>query len=81
MPSAVIVINSEIGRESEVFEKLVGFSEVECAYIVFGVYDIVAKCNAVDMEALEELISERIRRVSSVRSTLTLIVSREICKE
>jgi DNA-binding Lrp family transcriptional regulator len=80
MPSAVIVINSEIGRESGILEELMRFSEVENAYIVYGVYDVIAKCNAVDMEALEELISERIRKVPGVRSTLTLVVSKEFKK-
>lgn len=77
MPGAMVIINTDIGCESRVLEELARMSEVESAYIVFGVYDIMAKVNAVDMDALEELISERVRNIKGIRSTLTLFINRE----
>jgi DNA-binding Lrp family transcriptional regulator len=38
------------------------------------VYDIVAKVEAETWEKLEEVITSKLRRVNSVRSTLTMMV-------
>ncbi|UCD73187.1 MAG: Lrp/AsnC ligand binding domain-containing protein [Candidatus Bathyarchaeota archaeon] len=40
----------------------------------YGVYDIIAKVKAEDMNKLKETITWRIRRLDKVRSTLTMIV-------
>lgn len=77
MPSALIIINTDIGRESTVVESLDKMKEVDFAYIVYGVYDIVAKVTASDMDILESVISDKVRRIEGVRSTLTLVISGE----
>ena len=74
MPTALILVNTEIGGEEEVFESLSKTSGVKEAYIVYGVYDIVAKVEAPTMDELKEIIAARIRRLPKVRSTLTMIV-------
>lgn len=43
-------------------------------YVVYGVYDIVAKVEADTMEKVKETITWNIRRLDKVRSTLTMIV-------
>ena len=43
-------------------------------YVVYGVYDIVAKIEADTMEKVKETITWKIRRLEKVRSTLTMIV-------
>ena len=79
MPAAIILINAEIGKESEVLQELCKLAEVERAYLVYGVYDVVAMVKAETMETLEDSITERVRKLKGIRSTLTLIVSRQ-CK-
>ena len=71
---AFILISTEMGSERKVLEELRKISEVSEAYIVYGVYDIVAKVQAPSTEALKEIISNRIRKLSKVRSTLTMVV-------
>ncbi|MHA2239309.1 MAG: Lrp/AsnC ligand binding domain-containing protein, partial [Candidatus Hodarchaeales archaeon] len=44
------------------------------AWIVYGVYDIVAKIEADSMDKLKEIITTNIRGLENVRSTLTMIV-------
>jgi len=44
---------------------------------VYGVYDIVAKVEADTIGKLKEVIASKVRRVSGVRSTLTMIVVQE----
>lgn len=74
MPIAFVLINTEIGSESEVLKVLKGVEGVEEAYSVYGVYDIVAKIRADTMDKLKDVVTWRIRRLDKVRSTLTMIV-------
>ena len=74
MPTAIILINTEIGAEEEVFNQLAQIPNIHEAYIVYGVYDIVAKVEAEDMDKLKEVIAAKIRKLPKVRSTLTMIV-------
>jgi DNA-binding Lrp family transcriptional regulator len=74
MPMAFILINSEIGGEESVLNSLRDLEGVEEAYIVYGVYDIIAKIREDTMERLKELITWKIRRLEKVRSTLTMII-------
>lgn len=77
MTLAFVLINTELGAEDEVRKKLLEISEVEEAYTVYGVYDIIAKLKADSMERIKEIITWKIRRMDKVRSTLTMIVMEE----
>jgi len=79
MPKAIVLINAEIGKENEILQELCKLPEVERALLVYGVYDLVANLEADTMEKLEDAITLKIRRIAGIRSTLTLIVSRQ-CK-
>jgi len=74
MPEAIVLINTEIGTEEEVLNTLGSIEGITEAYIVYGVYDIVAKVRAASTEALKEIISSKIRKIPKVRSTLTMII-------
>ncbi|MFA5312700.1 MAG: Lrp/AsnC ligand binding domain-containing protein [Methanomassiliicoccales archaeon] len=75
MQSAIVIINADIGKEASVHDSLGALKEVDFAYVVYGVYDIVAKVTSPDMDTLENLIYEKIRKIDGVRTTLTLIIS------
>jgi DNA-binding Lrp family transcriptional regulator len=74
MPTAFVLINTEIGSESDVLKDLKHVEGVEEASAVYGVYDIVARVKADTMDKLKEIVTWRIRRLDKVRSTLTMIV-------
>jgi len=76
-PIAFVLINTEIGSESEVLKVLKKVNGVKEAYSVYGVYDIIAKVQAETMDKLKELVTWQIRRLDKVRSTLTMIVTEE----
>jgi DNA-binding Lrp family transcriptional regulator len=75
MAEAYLLINTEIGSENEVLKNLGSISEVKEAYMVYGVYDILAHVETETMEELNIVISRRIRRMEKVRSTITMIVT------
>ena len=74
MPIAFVLINAEIGSESEVLAELKKVEGVDEAYSVYGVYDVIAKVKADSMDKLKDIVTWRIRRLNKVRSTLTMIV-------
>ena len=77
MPIAFVLINTEIGSESEVLSALKKIDAVKEAYMVYGVYDVVAKVKANTMDKLKEIVTWHVRRLDKVRSTLTMIVIEE----
>lgn len=74
MPIAFVLINAEIGSESEVLAELKKVEGVDEAYSVYGVYDVIAKVKADSMDKLKDIVTWRVRRLNKVRSTLTMIV-------
>jgi DNA-binding Lrp family transcriptional regulator len=74
MPVAFVLINAEIGSEDEVVTELRKIANVKESYVVYGVYDIVAKVEGESMDKLKEIVTWKIRRLDRVRSTLTMIV-------
>jgi len=71
---AFVLINADLGAEEELVRELRNTENVKEVYVVYGVYDIVAKVEADTMEKVKETITWKIRRLDKVRSTLTMIV-------
>ena len=69
-----VLINCAIGSEKHIISKLNNLSGVEEVSEVNGVYDIIVKVNSDSIDKLKETITTGIRRIDTVRSTLTLIV-------
>lgn len=77
MPKAFVLINVESGAEEEVLGELKKIEDVEEAFFSYGVYDIITKIKADSMEKLKDMVTRKIRSISKVRSTLTLIMMEE----
>lgn len=71
---AFVLINADLGAEEELVRQLKNTENVKEVYVVYGVYDIVAKVEADSMDKVKETITWKIRRLEKVRSTLTMIV-------
>ena len=74
MSTAFVLINTDLGEGSEVFDALKEIREVKEVFGVYGVYDYVVKLEADTMQNLKDTITTKIRRLNHVRSTLTMIV-------
>lgn len=74
MTMAYVLINADLGAEEQLVKELKGIENVREVYVVYGVYDIVAKIQGDTMEKVKETITWKIRRLEKVRSTLTMIV-------
>ena len=77
MPTAYILLNTEIGAENQVLKALKTIEGVEEAHSLWGVYDIIAHVTAESMEKLKFIISERIEKVGKINSKLTMLVTEQ----
>ena len=77
MVQAYIVFKVNSGSEREACEKIASFEEVLGASIIYGEYDVIAKVSVPDLQGLESLLAEKMRKVPSVLLTSTMIVARE----
>jgi len=78
MPIAYILLNSELGTDTNIIDQLKKIFEEEQVQSfeiqgVYGVYDIVVKVSSED-EKLRKIITNKIRRIAQVQSTLTMMV-------
>ena len=64
-----------IGQEQASKDKIAKIVGVTKAELVYGVYDIVATIEHEDLSKLKDIITNKVRRVEDVRSTLILIVA------
>ena len=79
LPTSYILINSELGTDESIIEKIKGILAGESAIQyeiqgVYGVYDIVLKLSSDDIDTLRSTITNKIRKITSVQSTLTMMV-------
>jgi DNA-binding Lrp family transcriptional regulator len=72
--NAFILISTELGSETDVMKELKKIDETKEAHKVYGVYDIIARIEADNMENLKDVISLKVRRISMIRSTLTMMI-------
>ena len=82
MPTAYVLLNSDLGSDesivNEVKEILAAESKVNYEVQgVYGVYDIILKISADNAEELRSIITNKIRKISKVQSTLTMMVIEE----
>jgi len=74
---AYVLFKVGSGTEREVCKKISDYDEVLVTGIIYGEYDVIAKISVTDMQALEEFLSVKIRKVPSVLVTSTMIIARE----
>ncbi len=82
MPTSYILINSDLGTDESTITKLkkILANEKETQYEiqgVYGVFDIVLKLSSGDVNNLRSTITNKIRKITSVQSTLTMMVIEE----
>ena len=79
MPTSYILINSDLGADETIIknikESLADEKDVQYKIKgVYGVYDIVLKLTSENADTLRSTITNKIRKIISVQSTLTMMV-------
>ncbi|MBI5145864.1 MAG: Lrp/AsnC ligand binding domain-containing protein [Thaumarchaeota archaeon] len=69
-----VLLNCDLGAEEYLLEELKQIPEVKNAYITFGAYDLIIEIHAKSQDEFDKTVSNKIRRLSRVMSTMTLKV-------
>ena len=82
MSTSYILINSDLGTDESIIAKIkeILADKKDIQYEiqgVYGVYDIVLKLSSDDIDTLRSTITNKIRKITSVESTLTMMVIEE----
>ena len=82
LATSYILINSDLGTDETIITKIkeILADKKDIQYEirgVYGVYDIVLKLTSDDMDTLRSTITNKIRKIASVESTLTMMVIEE----
>jgi DNA-binding Lrp family transcriptional regulator len=72
---AYVLINTCPTKEHSVYRALSKVKEIFDLCAVFGDYDLIAKVEVKDLEHLSPLVLDKIRKISGVVDTKTLIVT------
>ena len=72
MEIAYLLIQCDMGTETDIIEKLMKIPEVKEVRGTYGVYDIFAKLESDSKEKLDEILTNNIRKIPKIRSTNTL---------
>ena len=79
MPTSFVLINSNLGTDAEIIEKIkemmLAQDDVKLELQgVYGVYDIIVKLSSDDNAKLRSIVTNDIRKIENVQSTLTMMV-------
>jgi DNA-binding Lrp family transcriptional regulator len=74
MPTAYIFINCALGSEENIIKEIATIPEVKEVRGTYGVHDIFVKVKSDTMESLNHIILIKIRRISGITSTVTMVV-------
>ena len=74
MAQAYVLLNCELGAEEEIIGKLKELETVKEVHGTFGAYDITVKLEAETAETRRDTITQNLRKMDKIRSTLTLTV-------
>jgi DNA-binding Lrp family transcriptional regulator len=81
MPTAYVLLNSDLGSDTSIINEVKEILKGEKIEFevqgVYGVYDIVLKLSSDNAENLRSIITNKIRKIAKVQSTLTMMVIEE----
>ncbi len=73
---AYVLINASPGRALEVAKKIQGQAGITAADAITGEYDVIAVCEASDVNAIGQLIVDKIQKIDGVFKTVTCLAVR-----
>jgi len=79
--TAYVLLNSDLGSDESIIEdikRVLATEDVDYEVQgVYGVYDIVLKLSSKDAEKLRDIITNKVRKIGKIQSTLTMMVIEE----
>ncbi len=73
MVTAYVMLNCDLGAESEVIKALHEIEQTVDVFETIGTHDVMVKIQAENFEKIREVVSWNIQKMKKIRSTVTLI--------
>ena len=82
MSTAYVLINSDLGKDIDIIAKIKEILQAEKDISfeiqgVYGVYDIIVKISSNESATVRKIVTNQIRKIENVQSTLTMVVIEE----
>ena len=74
LEKAFILISCDVGEEKSLYTQLGNIPEIKNRLITYGDYDLVAEFQTDTASQMDEVITNKIRKIGTIRSTITLRV-------
>ncbi len=78
MPTAYILLNTEIGAEKQVLRALKKVEGVKEVHNLWGVYDLIVNIKADSLDELKQIITQKIEKIGKINSKLTMITTEKL---
>tara|TARA_B110000438_G_scaffold277273_1_gene299766 strand:+ start:103 stop:630 length:528 start_codon:yes stop_codon:yes gene_type:complete len=75
MSKAYVMMNCNLGEEKTIIESLEKIVGVKEAHGTLGLYDIVAQIECTTDERIQEIVTQQIRKIPKIQSSMTLTSS------
>ena len=72
METVYVLINCDLGAEVDIINELMKVPEIIEVRGTYGIYDIFCKIQADTNDSLDDVITNKIRKIPKIRSTITL---------
>ncbi|HXW03501.1 MAG TPA: Lrp/AsnC ligand binding domain-containing protein [Nitrosarchaeum sp.] len=72
MEIAYILIQCDLGSEEQIINQIMQIPEVKEVRGTYGIYDVFCKVQADIKDSLDNVITNKIRKIPKIRSTITL---------
>ena len=77
MPTAYILVNCSLGYEEEIIAEISKIADIKEVRGTYGVHDIFVKVKSENIEAMNYTITNKIRKIPGITSTVTLLIIEE----
>ncbi len=71
MELAYVLIQCDLGAEVEIIQELSNVSQIKEVRGTYGIYDIFCKIEAESKNVLDDIITNKVRKIPKIRSTIT----------
>lgn len=72
MEIAYVLVQCDLGAEVQIINEIMKIPEIKEVRGTYGIYDVFCKVQSDSKEELDQIITNKIRKIQKIRSTITL---------
>lgn len=72
MEIAYVLVQCDLGAEVQIINEIMNIPEIKEVRGTYGIYDVFCKVQSNNKEELDQIITNKIRKIPKIRSTITL---------